>query len=338
MQVNYKDALGYCETIFKAKLVPYISSSPGCGKSCLAQDLATKFKLKLIDLRLSQLDPTDLNGFGTITEGIAQYVPFNIFPLENTPIPKNKNGWLLFLDELPSAPLSVQAASFKLVLDHMVGQHTLHSKTAIMAAGNLSTDNAIVNKISTPMQSRLIHLELMSDPEEWLKWGNLNNIDYRILSYIYAVPDNLHKFDPNHNDKTFACERTWEFASKILSVIGSDDLRKHIPVLAGTLGEGVAREFVAYVQTLIDLPDIKEILANPYKAKLNTAPGLLYATAQMLTRYTNEKNIDKILIYTSRMPFEFETITMQNVLQKNKKLRNNTTVKKWLIEKGELLL
>lgn len=39
------------------------------------------------------------------------FMPFNIFPLENTPLPKGKNGWLLFLDEFNSAPKDVQAAA-----------------------------------------------------------------------------------------------------------------------------------------------------------------------------------------------------------------------------------
>lgn len=38
-----------------------LSGSPGCGKSQVAYQIAKKHKLKLIDLRLSQCDPTDLN-------------------------------------------------------------------------------------------------------------------------------------------------------------------------------------------------------------------------------------------------------------------------------------
>ena len=44
-------------------------------------------------------------------DGKAEFMPFNIFPLENTPLPKDKDGWLLFLDEFNSATKMVQAAA-----------------------------------------------------------------------------------------------------------------------------------------------------------------------------------------------------------------------------------
>lgn len=45
----------------KAKLVPMIHGSPGIGKSAIVHAIAGEFNLKVIDLRLSQCDPTDLN-------------------------------------------------------------------------------------------------------------------------------------------------------------------------------------------------------------------------------------------------------------------------------------
>src|SRR5574343_320366 len=81
-----KEALIQC---FKNRLVPFVQSSPGCSKSSIAKQIADERKLKLIDLRLSQLDPVELNGLPKITD-IATWIPFDVFPLENTPIP---NGY-----------------------------------------------------------------------------------------------------------------------------------------------------------------------------------------------------------------------------------------------------
>ena len=84
------------------------------GKSDIIREIADDFKLKVIDFRASQMDPTDVNGFGTIinrdTNPIAQYIPFDVFPLEDTEIPKGYTGFMLFFDELNSAPKSVEAA------------------------------------------------------------------------------------------------------------------------------------------------------------------------------------------------------------------------------------
>lgn len=48
-------------TCVMAGLVPMIHGSPAIGKSSVVHQLAAEHNLKVIDLRLSQCDPTDLN-------------------------------------------------------------------------------------------------------------------------------------------------------------------------------------------------------------------------------------------------------------------------------------
>ena len=49
------------ERCLQLKLVPYIKGSPGVGKSAMMREIAEAYNLKLIDVRLAQCDPTDLN-------------------------------------------------------------------------------------------------------------------------------------------------------------------------------------------------------------------------------------------------------------------------------------
>ena len=99
-------------TYIKAGIVPMLEGSPGCGKSQVVHQIADAYNLKLIDLRLSQCDPTDLSGFPTIIGGKkADYMPMAHFPIEGDPIPDGYAGWLLFLDEFNSAPNAIQAAA-----------------------------------------------------------------------------------------------------------------------------------------------------------------------------------------------------------------------------------
>ena len=92
-----------------AGVVPYIIGSPGVGKSSVVREIAKKNNLKLIDVRLSLLESCDLNGFPQIDKeaDVATYVPFDIFPVTTDAIPEGYSGWLLFLDELPSADRAV---------------------------------------------------------------------------------------------------------------------------------------------------------------------------------------------------------------------------------------
>lgn len=59
--VDTRQAPSLMEKVLRAGLVTMLTGSPGTSKSSLVSQLAEKFKLKVIDLRLSQCDPTDLN-------------------------------------------------------------------------------------------------------------------------------------------------------------------------------------------------------------------------------------------------------------------------------------
>lgn len=337
MQVNSKQAIDFTIMAIKAQQVAMIHGDPGIGKSEIVKAIADKFNLVLIDIRLSQCDPTDLNGFPFFDKetGLATYIPMSMFPLASTELPEGKNGFLLFLDEVNSAPMAVQAASYKISLDKEVGQHKLHPKTAIVCAGNLASNKAIVNRMSTAMQSRLIHMELTVDAETWIEWASKNNIDHRITAYIHNRPENLHRFDPQHSDFTFACPRTWEFASKLLEVSGKKDLQELLPLLAGTLSEGVAREFIAYTKTLSRLPSMRQIVKNPAGALLDEEPAMLYAVSHMIGAYAKESNIRPVMEYMERMPMEFEMITMRAICRRNPEMMVLDDIIDWITEKGE---
>lgn len=59
--INAEQAVTQLTMCFQSKLVPFMKGSPGIGKSDIYKQIAKRFKLKLIDIRLSQCDPTDLN-------------------------------------------------------------------------------------------------------------------------------------------------------------------------------------------------------------------------------------------------------------------------------------
>ena len=61
MEITIKEAKESVIDVISAGLVPFIASSPGIGKSSLAKEIAEDFNLHMIDIRLSQCDPTEIN-------------------------------------------------------------------------------------------------------------------------------------------------------------------------------------------------------------------------------------------------------------------------------------
>jgi len=312
-----------------AQLVPFIGGSPGISKSALIREIADENNLQLIDFRLAQADPVDLNGFPNIEGNKSTFLPPKIFPIEGDPIPAGKAGWLLFLDEINSAPLAVQTASYKLILDKMIGEHHLHKNVAIVAAGNLSTDKAITNRIGTAMQSRLIHLELEVSHKDWINWAINNGIDHRITGFLEFRPELLHNFNPNHDDNTFCCPRTWHFLSKIINSWETIPTNK-LPILAGTVGEGAAYEFHTYSQIYERLPTIEKIKENPEAINLDIEPSDLYAISSLLSEHMDKSGIKQLIKLVNRLPMEFQVTTLQTSIKKHPEIRTHEEIMKWI--------
>lgn len=314
------------------KVVLMLTGSPGIGKSAIIHTLAEQYNLKVIDLRLAQCDPPDLLGFPNIVGDRATYCPMSTFPIEGDEIPEGYAGWLLFLDEFNSADRSVQKAAYKLLLDREVGEHRLHKNVAIVCAGNLATDNAIVEDMSTALQSRLVHLELAVDSEAWLDWAQKNGVDHRITAFIKFKPQNLYTFKPDHPDNTYACPRTWEFANRFLNSPGIDS-ELILPLLAGTLSEGVAREFLAYTKIYQDLPTLEQINQDPYQT-VPTEPSVLYALTGAIGYGTTVDMLENIICFVSRMPAEFQVICMRELVSRKPEMLEQSAVQTWISNNG----
>ncbi len=315
----------------QAKIVPMLMGSPGLGKSSVVQQIANKYNLKLVDMRLSQCDPCDLLGFPTVNGNKSSYIPMDTFPIEGDPIPDGYSGWLLFLDEFNSASPAVQAAGYRVILDRQIGQFNLHSKVAIVCAGNKEDDGAIVNPMSTAMQSRLAHLELAIDSKSWIQWASESGVDHKITDYINWKPGNLYTFRPNHTDKTYACPRTWEFASHLLKVVDIDspDL---LPMLAGVLSEGVAREFLGFTKIYKELPKPQEIEANPDSVRMPSEPSILFALSGTISHNATTENFSKLMRFVKRMPVEFQVVTLKDTVRRNKAMLAHPATRTWIAE------
>lgn len=305
---NTRQARKFLIRTLQAGNVPFLTSSPGMGKSALIRSIADEFGMKLIDHRLSTSAPEDLSGLPFRKDDRAEFVPFaDLFPIEGDKVPDGYNGWLLFLDEFNSAKKEVVAAAYKLILDRMTGQKKLHPDLMIVCAGNKATDRAIVNPLGTAMQSRVVHFEMELNfdifvedvmiPYEW---------DERLVAFLHANESYLHDFDPAHKNKTFCCPRTWDFVNKDLKNQPEGALPDEDSIYySGHVTAGKATEFVQFTQVYNKMVTIEQVVKDPQGCVLPEDNNLCWATVTYLANKTTEDNFPEVLEYIQR----FKTMT-----------------------------
>jgi hypothetical protein len=298
------------------------------------RSIAAELGLELIDHRLSTSEPTDLSGLPQFVDGKARFAPFDeLFPIQGTPLPKGKNGWMVFLDEFNSAKKDTQAASYKLILDKMVGQHRLHEKVVICAAGNLDTDRAITHQISTAMQSRVIHLEMciVGHEKEWVEDVALpEGYDSRIIAYLSQYPSKLMDFRPDHAERTFCCPRTWEFMHRLINE--SEVTEAKTALYAGTITSGVAVDFVQFTKVYANLVTIRMILSEPERCPVPSDNSTKWATICHMMEKVDEKNFEGLSTYANRFSLDFRILFYRSVMIRKPELRRHPSFARAMIE------
>lgn len=303
--LSYSEMTTAIHACVSTGIVPYIVSPPALGKSALVAAFAKQHKLKLIDLRLSSLEPCDISGAIRVSGNLAQYVPFDVFPIQGTKLEEGYEAWLLFLDELPSAHRQVISAAYKLVLDRAVGQFKLADNCFIVCAGNSLSDNAIVNEIGTAMQSRMIQYNLKVTTEDWLNTVAIpQGYDSRIIAFLTANPDKISTFDPKLVEESFASPRTYDFVNRILSLTDpSEPISKVLhATLIGALGSEAGTAFMSFLKVYEKIPTVQEALTKPLTAKLPTDNESQWAMLCSLMAVENPEDLRKAIPYVDRFP------------------------------------
>jgi len=258
--VTAKTAKRSLRRCFAKQRPVFLWGPPGIGKSELVAGIAEEMGGLMIDLRLAQMEPTDLRGIPYFNKdkGVMDWAPPIDLPDEDTasqyPIV------VLFLDEMNSAAPAVQAAGYQLVLNRRVGKYVLPKNVVIVAAGNRETDKGVTFRMPAPLSNRFVHLEMRVDHESWEEWAVMNQIHKDVVGYVGFAKQDLFDFDPKSPSRSFATPRSWTFVSELLDDNVSD--AELLDLVAGTVGEGVASKFMAHRKIAAKLPNPSDILAG----------------------------------------------------------------------------
>lgn len=243
----------------KLKLSTMIWGPPGIGKSSIVAQVAAAHGLPCIDLRLSQLAPTDLRGLPVAKGGIARWAVPEFLP--------RSGAGVLFLDEINLAPPTMQGMAQQLILDRRVGSYTVPEGWYIWAAGNRSEDRAAVFDMPAPLANRFIHLDVAPDLESFKQFGMSAGLHEQVLAFVAFRPPLLHHLDPQQ--PAWPSPRSWAMASALHRLGVS---------VAPAVGAAAAAEFGAFLAGYERLPDLARVLAGEGDGlAFPTEPSLQYA-------------------------------------------------------------
>ncbi|MBK1721599.1 AAA family ATPase [Thiocystis violacea] len=277
---------------------------PGVGKSQMVAQVASRHQAPVIDIRLSQMEPSDLRGIPFRTEHRVEWAIPAMLPNAQRHGPKG----VLFLDEITSAPPAVSAAAYQLILDRRLGDYEVPPGWAIFAAGNRQGDRGVTYSMPAPLANRFSHFEVETHLDDWVAWAYGAGIDERLIAFLRFRPELLFDFDPAHNPVAFPSPRSWEFAHR-----GLHKFEDEPDLLQGTLqacvGPAAGIELTAFVRSLDQMPDLDAIVRGetvPAPREIDLQYAVAAALVGRAIRALKDPDgitiIGNILHYAGRFP------------------------------------
>lgn len=315
----------------QAKLPAFLWGPPGVGKSAITRSVADALEMQFIDIRAIHFDPVDLHGIPVpdMDANVTRWLTPAIWPRDGEGI--------ILLDELPAAPPMMQAAFYQLVLDRRIGEYQLPDGWAVFGAGNRETDRAVSHRMPSALANRFTHFELMVDKDEFYRWGATHDLADEVMGFLRFKPTLLHVFDPASNAKRFPSPRSWERVSDIVKLqIGGAE--EHA-MIAGTIGDAAAIEFVGFLAMCRRLPAFETIVDDPENAPVPADdPATLYAIGAMLAQHVTRKTIGAVLRYAKRMPRINTVSTMVDCVRRHSELQETKAFVEFAADFSDLVI
>lgn len=290
-----KTAISYVEnkmTEVRKASTYFAWGAPGIGKSSVIASTLEQFgewdadlgkyvgsDVEMIDLRLSQLAPTDLRGLpATYTTNTGKRKA-TFAPTDSLPDQDSKNVGVLLLDEFNMATPAMQGLAQQLILDGKVGDYVLPVGWLIMGAGNRKTDQAAVNQMPAPVSNRFSHFDVSMREEEVISYAINHQWPEEITSFLKANPDMIHKFD--QSAQAWPSPRSWAVAASQYHLFSR-------PSVAQAVGVGADAKFQVFLTARAEMPNITDICSKgalssekmPEESKVAANQSTLIALAQ----------------------------------------------------------
>ncbi|MBG24168.1 MAG: hypothetical protein CMF22_12035 [Idiomarinaceae bacterium] len=284
-----------------------ITGSPGLGKSEIVMQLATRLRdvLKLdytpavIDVRLGGMDSADVQGIPYVAHTgfklqVTNHTTGETFETDekdmffSTPawFPRDGRVSILFLDELLNAPIHVQHAAYRIILDRTVQNNTkLPDTCAIIAAGNLKSDKTGAKPLAPAAANRFgLHLTIDSEraAESFIEYAVGAGFNQNIAGYLNWKPAHTYEA-PNSEEAAFPTPRSWYMVSTHMKnkYIANDPRMLRIAI-AGAVGSKVATDFMGYLEFNEKLPDWKKVRAGEGYTVKHDDGGMMYNLSNSL--------------------------------------------------------
>ena len=249
----------YQSGLQSSKVTYCVWGKHGIGKTQIVEQVATKLGYGFRNIRLSQIDPTELIGFPKSRttkieiDGKEEEIEYLDYNPPKWYVDAMRGNYIIFLDELNRAKRDVIQAAFELVNERRLNGRQLPDSTLIVVACNPPSAKYDTIEMDEALVDRFCHIHVHSNYEVFTNWAKSKQtsdkkqrIDQNILNFL-SIDKSRQTFDmTDEEDRQFpvVCKpspRSWEKVDQVFNLKLARDTRQEL--VAGIVGSEISMNF-----------------------------------------------------------------------------------------------
>lgn len=293
----------------------------------------------LHDYRFSSKEPVDGTGIPIVDkEGRATiwtrpaFVPYDDGKMH-----------IFYLGEIGHASVPMQHIAYQFVRERRLGEYDLPKRNRIILDLNTREDKGGDTKLVKPLENRGAHVYVEVDVNGWSDWAKENGVPGPLVAFHKLRPELLHKMDPNN--PAYPTPRSVVDLAKLfpkrkdLVHMTSEEMTVISNGAIALCGEGYAMQLMTFIKHVsAGLSSLKDIKANPTKAKVPEDVHLQYVIASALSHHLidakeNAKDeVEWCVKYAKRLAPDIASTMAHNAMQGNDSLSSVKMLKELILD------
>ncbi|WP_368880378.1 ATP-binding protein [Proteus mirabilis] len=193
----------------------FIHGRTGIGKTTSIHRFAEEIGCKhVLDRRPANEDVTELAGFTIpdLESFITRHCPPEWSMIE-TP---DEEPIIVIFEEITSVrDTAMQSMLYEVLQERTLRGRKFSPNWIFIGTGNLKNEDGLVFPIPAPLLNRFMHVELINDADNFVRYGRRKNMHPMVLAWIsHKGTSELHHYVSG--EYAFRTNRTWEEVSKTL--------------------------------------------------------------------------------------------------------------------------
>lgn len=267
------DESSVIRSLMECGITPYMHGLSGDGKSARIKELDPTLEV----IRVANATPERICGksvyhparFKVIETIDSNNIERKIEEIEPGHMEDIKPAWLVrlekkcqkepdrlhivFFDELSNALPTISNFIYNIILNGEVnGKWELPENARVVAAGNEMKDSLAANELPRPLFSRMAHMYVNTNIDNWTLWACRNNIHPAVIAFN-NLNNGKYLRTPYTGLRPNADPRKWEMVSKVITI------GQTIDPLYTLIDNNIVAEFTKFLyQCNVSLNDLIE--------------------------------------------------------------------------------